>query len=110
MLAVHDKAPGADRDQIRQRRLDPILGFHRVECHVPRGFVAGGEADQVADRGFVRRLGEMHRDIPAPAGSLERGDRGLALEEAFIQQIDHALGGRFAADRKAGAAGRGGDG
>ena len=35
-----------------------------------------------------------------PPGPLERGDRGLALEKALGQEIDHAPGGSFVADRK----------
>ena len=110
MLAVHDEPPGADRNEFFQRGLDPVLGFHRVEGDVPRDVVAGGNADEFADRVLVRRLGEMHGDVPAPVRSFERGDRGLAFEEAFGQQIDHALGGVFVADRKAGAVGGGGEG
>ena len=52
----------------------------------------------------------MHGDVPAPAGPLERGDRGLALEKALGQEIDHALGGMFVADGEAGAVGGGGEG
>ena len=55
---------------------------------VLRDLVAGREADQIADRGLIRRIGEMHGDVPAPVGPLERGDRGLALEKAFGQEID----------------------
>ena len=52
----------------------------------------------------------MHGDVPAPVGTLERGDRGLALEEALGQEIDHAPGGLFVADREGGAVGGGGEG
>ena len=93
MPAVHDEAPGADRDQFFQRRLDPVFGFDGVEGDVGRDLAAGGKADQLADRGLIGRIGKMHGDVPAPAGALERGDRGLALEKALGQEIDHALGG-----------------
>ena len=33
-----------------------------------RDLVAGGDADQLADRGLIGRFGEMHGDIPAPVG------------------------------------------
>ena len=69
--------------------------------------VAGGEADEFADRRLIGRLGEMHRDVPASVRPLERGDRGLALEKALGQEIDDALGGRLAADGKGGAVGGG---
>ena len=52
----------------------------------------------------------MHGDVPASVRPLERGDRGLALEEDFGQHIDDALGGVFVADGKAGAVGGGGEG
>ena len=42
----------------------------------------------------------MHGDVPAAIGPFERGDRGLALEKALGQQIDHPLGGLLIADRK----------
>ena len=98
MPAVHDESPGADRDQFFERRLDPVPGFHRVEGDGLRDLVACGDADELADRGLIGRLGKMHVDAPAPAGSLERGDRGLALEKAFGEEIDHAPGGLFVAD------------
>ena len=110
MPAVHDEAPGADRDQLFERRLDPVLGFHGVEGDVLRDLVAGGETDQLADRDLIRRLGKMHGDVPAPAGPLERGDRGLALEKALGQEIDHALGGCSSPMAKARAVGGGGEG
>ena len=110
MLAVHDEAPGAHRHQFFQRGLDPILGFHGVERDALRHLVAGGEADQFADRSLVGRLGKMHGDVPAPVGPLERGDRGLALEKALVEQIDHALGGLLVADGKGRAVGAGGEG
>ena len=107
--AVHDESPGADRDQLFQRRPDPVLGFDDVEGDLRCDVAAGGEADQFADRDLVRRFGEMHGDAPAPAGAFERGDRGLALEKALVQEIDHALGDNFVTDRKTRAVGRGGE-
>src|SRR6202163_3832700 len=110
MPAVHDKTAGADGDEVLERRLDPIFCLDRVEADVPRDVAARGESDEFADRGFVGRLGEMHGDAPAPAGPLERGDRCLALEKTLVQEIDDALCGLLAADRKAGACGAGGEG
>src|SRR5258706_9503589 len=52
----------------------------------------------------------MHRDVPAPAGPLGRGNRGLALEKTFGEEIDDALCGLFVADRKGGAVGAWGEG
>src|ERR1700722_17183830 len=110
MPAMHDEAPGADRDELLQRRLDPVLGLDGVEAYGQRDIVAGGDGDQFADRDWIGRLRKMHGDAPAPAGPLERGDRGVALEKALGQAIDHAPGGRFAADRETGAVGAGGEG
>lgn len=55
MLAVRLKPPGANRDQISKRRLDPILCLDRVEADVLRDLVPGGEADQTADCALVCR-------------------------------------------------------
>ena len=48
---------------------------------VSRDILAGGAGHQLAHQRLVRRLGKMHGDVPAPVRPLERGDRGLALEE-----------------------------
>src|SRR5580704_7595149 len=81
MVAMHDEATRAHRNQFLERGLDPVLGLDGVEADVLRVVVAGGEADQLADRTLIRRLGEMHGDVPASVGALERRDRGLALEK-----------------------------
>ena len=57
----------------------------------------------------------MHGDIPAPVRPLEGGDRGRvfqerALGEGLGEDVDHAFGGLFAADRNAGTVGGGGEG
>ena len=56
MLAVHDEAPGADRDQFLERGLDPVLGLDRVERDAPRGLVAGGDGRPVRGSRFDRAL------------------------------------------------------
>ena len=38
----------------------------------------------------VRRLGEMHRDVPAAVRPLERGDRGLAFKKTSVRDRQHA--------------------
>src|SRR5258708_32880885 len=110
MPAMHNEAPRPDRDQLLQRRVDPVLGFHRVEDDLLRDLAAGSETYEFADRGLIGRLGKMHGDVPAPAGTLERGDRGLALEKTLGQEIDHAPRGLFVADRETRAAGAWGEG
>ena len=110
MAAMDHEAPGRDGDEIFEGRLDPVLGLNDVKGDVPRHVVAGGDADEVADRSLVRRLGEMHDDVPASGGTFKRRYRRLALEKAFGQEIDDALGGLFAADRKAGTVGGRGEG
>ena len=52
----------------------------------------------------------MHGDVPAPVRPLERGERGLVLEEDFGERVDDALGRAFIANGKAGAVGGGGEG
>ena len=108
VAAVHDETPGADRHQIFKARLDPVLGLDRVEGDRPRHLRPGRIADQPADPRLIGWFGEMHGDIPAPVRPLERGDRGLALEEALGEPIDQTSCGRFAADRKTRAVGAGG--
>ena len=91
VLAVHDEASGGDGHEVFQRGLDPVLGLDGIEGDRLRDVVAGGEADQVADRSLIGLLGEMHRDVPDAVRPLERGDRGLALEKALGQEIDEAF-------------------
>src|SRR5260370_23692560 len=110
VASVHDEAPGRDRHEILERSLDPVPGFDRVERNVLRDLVAGGEADQLADRGLIGRIGEMHDDVPPPAWAFKRRYRGLSLEKAFGQEIDDVLGGLLAADGEAGAVGGRGEG
>src|SRR3984957_5865510 len=110
VVAMHDEAPCAHGYQFLERGLDPVLGLDSVERNVPRHVIAGGKTYEFADRGLFGWFGEMHGDAPAPVRALKRRDRGLALEKALGQEIDHALGGLFAADGEAGAAGTGSDG
>src|SRR4029450_5590881 len=77
---------------------------------VLRCVIAGGDGDKLADRALVRRLRKMHGDVPAPVGTPERGDRGLALEKTLGQQINHAPRALLVADREAGTVGAGGSG
>jgi len=72
--------------------------------------LAGRVGHELAQERLIRRLGKMHGDIPASAGRLERGDRGLALEETLGQEVDHALGDNLVANGKARAIGGGGEG
>jgi hypothetical protein len=51
----------------------------------------------------------MLGSVPAPAGPLERGNRGLAFNKTLGQQIDHALCGVLVADREGRAVGAWGD-
>ena len=100
VLAMHDEAPGRDRDEILEAGLDPILGLDRVEGDVPAISSPAAMADEFAHQRLIRRFGEMHGDVPASVRPLERGERGLALEEDFGQEIDDALCGLFVADRQ----------
>src|SRR5216684_6862766 len=110
MMTVHDETPGADGHEFFKRSLDPVLGFHRVEGDVRRDVVAGGDADEVADLCLIGCIRKMHGDVPAPVGSFERGDGGLALKKALVQAIDDAPRALLAADREGSAAGAGGEG
>src|SRR5258708_15780954 len=110
MAAVDDEAPGADRYELIERRLDPVFCLDGIESDVPRDLIAGRETDEFADRTLIGRLGKMHGDIPAPPKTLECGDRGLALKKTLGQEIDDAFRGLFAADREAGAVGGRGQG
>ena len=100
MGAMHDKAPRRHRHEVFQARLDPVLGLDRVEGDGLRDLLARRIGHELAEQRLVRRLGKMHRDIPAPVRPLERRHRRLALEKDLGQQIDHALGGMLVADRK----------
>ena len=108
MPAVHDEAAGAHRHQLLQRGLDPILGFNGVERDVLRA-TSSPAARPTSSRieASIGRLGKMHGDVPAPVGPLERRDRRLTLEKAFVQQIDHAPRGLLMADGKRRAMGVG---
>ena len=64
-------------------------------------------ADEFAHQRLIGRLGKMHRDVPSAVRPLERGDRGLALEKNFGQDIDDTFGGVLVTDCKAGAVRRG---
>ena len=110
VAAVHDEAAGANGHQFFKARLDPVPGLDRVECDCLRHLRAGRIADQSADPRLVGRIGEIHGDSPAPIRPLERGNRGLALEKALGEAIDHPFCGRFAANRKSRAVGAGGAG
>ena len=105
MPAMHDEAAGGDGDEIFEAGLDPVLGFDGVECDGICGGIVGGELYQLADRGFIGLLGEVHTDIPAAVSAFEGGDGGLVVIEAFVQQIDHAPRGSFVADSESRAAG-----
>ncbi len=59
-----------------------------------------------ADSLFVGRIGEVHRDVPAPVAALERGDGGLAVVKTFVQEIGDLPRGLLVADGEGGAAGR----
>ena len=72
--------------------------------------LAGRIGHEFAQQRLIRRFGKMHGDVPASVRPLERGERGLVLEEDLGQHIDDALGGAFVADGKAGAVGGGGEG
>src|ERR1700716_4317890 len=109
MVTVHDETPRTDAYGFFKRSLDPILGFHRIERYVLCDVAAGGDADEVADRGLIGCFHKMHGDVPAPVGSFERGNGGLALKKALGQAIDDAPRGLFAADREGRAAGAGGE-
>src|SRR5260370_12041006 len=110
MVAVHDETPGADGHEFFKRSLDPVLGFHRIEGDVRRDVVAGGDADEAADLGQVGCFRKRDGDAPAPVGSFERGNGGLALKKALVQAIDDAPRGLFTADREGRAAGAGCEG
>ena len=110
MLAMHDKTSGRNGNEILEAGLDPVLGFDRVEGDGFRDLLAGGVADQFAHQRLVRGIGKMHGDVPAPVRPLERGERGLVLEEDFGERVDDALGRAFIANGKAGAVGGGGEG
>ena len=107
VLAVHDEAPGRDRDEILKAGLDPILGLDRVEGDALCDFLAGGVGHELAHQRLIRRVGKMHGDIPAPVGPLERRDGGLAVEKDFGKHIDNEFGGVLVANREAGAMGGG---
>src|SRR4051812_43939728 len=109
MLTVHDEAACADRDQLFQCRPDPVPGFHNVERDISCNLAAEGEAYEFADGALIWCFGEMQCDVPAPAGAFGRGDRGIALEKALAQEIDHALRGLFVADREGGTVAGGAD-
>ena len=115
MVAMHDEPSGGDWDEILEAGLDPILGLDSVEADPLCDGLAGGLADDLTDQRLVRRVGKMHGDIPAPVRPLEGGDRGRvfqerALGEGLGEDVDHAFGGLFAADRNAGTVGGGGEG
>ena len=115
MVAMHDEPSGGDRDEILEAGLDPIPGLDGVEADISRDGLTGGVADDLADQRLVGRGGKMRGDTPAPVRPLEGGDRGrvlqeLALGEDLGEDVDHAFGGLFAADRNAGTVGGGGEG
>ena len=126
MEIAEQRAPGGFRnieDVISRRELeeisraykieagfDPVFCFDRVEGDILHDVVTRGDTDEFADRCLIGRLGEMHGDVPAPAGTFERGDRSLAFEKALGQEIDHALGCAFIANGKTGAMGGRGEG
>ena len=106
MLAMDDKAPGMNRHQLVERRLDPVLGLHRVELDGACGLVTGGERDQVADRDLfgasAKCMVTSQRPLgPSKAATAASPSRGLRSE------IGDTARGKFVADRKAGAVGRG---
>ena len=110
MLAVHDEAPGRDRDQIFERCLDPVLGLDDVEADTLCDFLAGGSGDEPAHPRLIRRVGKMQCDVPTPVRPLVPGDSGLALKKDFGKHIDDQFGGMFVANREAGTVGGGGGG
>ena len=67
MLAVDDETAGGDRHQAVEAGPDPVLGGDGVEDDGLRDVVAGGQRDQRADSLFIRRIGEVHRHVPAPS-------------------------------------------
>ena len=71
---------------------------------------ARGAGNQFPHHRLVGGFREMQGDIPAPVRPLECRDRGLALEENLGEDVDHAFGGLFVANGKAGAVGGGSDG
>ena len=98
-----------DRHEVFEAGLDPVLGLDGVEGDALCDVVAGGEADQFADRGLIGCIVEMQADVPAPVRAFERRDGGLAFIETFVQQIDHPPRGSFVADGESRAAGGRGD-
>ena len=47
MLAVHDEAPGRDRDQVLEAGPDPVLGLDRIEIDGPGDISTGGAGRRV---------------------------------------------------------------
>ena len=106
MLAVYDKTPGGDGNEIFEAGLDPVLGFDGVEDDGLRGIAAGRACHQLAHQRLVGRFGKMHSDVPAPVRPLERSDGGLAFKENFREDVDDTFGCVLVANREAGAMGR----
>src|SRR3954453_1368239 len=79
MLAMYDKTPGGDGNEIFETGLDPVLGFHSVEDDRLRGIAAGRACHELAPQRLVGRVGKMHSDVPAPVRPLESSDGGLAF-------------------------------
>ena len=77
MLAVDDEASGRHRNEVFEAGLDPVLGLDGVEGDACGDIGAGGIGDEFAHQRLIRRVGEMHGDVPASVRPLERGDRGL---------------------------------
>ena len=78
MGAMHQEASGRHRPQPRQARRHPVARRDRLDDERARRGGARDRGDDVAQRGRVGRLGEMHLDAPAAGRVLKGRHHGFA--------------------------------
>ncbi len=111
MGTVHDETPGVHRAQSGEAFRHPVGRGDRLDDErFRRRVVVRRRSQQRAQAGFVRRLAEMDRQLPAPVVAFEGGAGGVVWIEAFAKKRHQPARGGFIANETGDGGGSGHDG